>query len=256
MRIFGGERLRRGALTFDTRHSPHSLQSQVERAKLEPPSQRGQLQSTCYAFRFFGMMVAAPISTLLYDLQDGARYIVILLACVPPLIMGPCLTLLHEIPPTRTLSIKHECSEIWNSVCSRAVWQPMAFVYIYNILRVPNAAWRQFLKTVLGFTADELNALLIAAYVLLYLGTLAYKFYFIRYSWRCIYQTGILLNCIFSSFQILLIKGKTFGLSPFLFALGDDVFQDFIAGLQFLVRCRLSSALCIVSRDTCVELPF
>ena len=35
--------------------------------------------------------------------------------------------------------------------------------------------------------------------------------------------------------QVLLIKGFTFGLSPFVFALGDDVFADFIAGIQFLV---------------------
>jgi hypothetical protein len=110
--------------------------------------------------------------------------------------------------------------------------------YLYNILRVPNAAWRQFLKTVLGFSADQLNALLITAYVLLYVGTLSYKYYFIRFSWRLVFQAGILLNCFFSSFQILLIKGKTFGLSPFLFALGDDVFADLISGIQFLVRWR------------------
>lgn len=142
------------------------------------------------------------------------------------------------------------CSVATNGVCKYRKWlltwplfrsisshtQPFTQAYLYNILRVPNAAWRQFLKTVLGFTADQLNALLIAAYVLLYVGTLAYKYYFIRFSWRLIYQAGILLNCLFSCFQILLIKGRTFGLSPFLFALGDDVFADLIGGIQFLVR--------------------
>lgn len=65
---------------------------------------------------------------------------------------------------------------------------------------------------------------------------MAYKFYFIRFSWRLIYQVGIVLNCLFSGLQMLLILGITFGLSPFLFALGDDVFMDLINGIQFLVR--------------------
>ena len=100
---------------------------------------------------------------------------------------------------------------------------------------MPNAAWRQFLKTVLGFTSNQLNALLITAYVLLYFGTLVYKYFLISMSWRLIFIVGILLNGVFSGLQILLIAGITFGLSPFLFALGDDVFTDLIVGIQFLV---------------------
>jgi len=101
---------------------------QAERAKLEPSSSRGQLQSTCYAYRFFGMMVAAPVSTLLYDSNYGPQSIVLAMAIIPPLIMGPLMYLLEEIPATRVLSAKEQCSEIWTAVCSRAVWQPMGFV--------------------------------------------------------------------------------------------------------------------------------
>jgi hypothetical protein len=64
---------------------------------------------------------------------------------------------------------------------------------------------------------------------------MAYKYYFIKYSWRAIYVGTTLLNAVLSLLQILLIQGITFGLSPFVFALGDDVFADFIAGVQFLV---------------------
>jgi len=50
-----------------------------------------------------------------------------------------------------------------------------------------------------------------------------------------------ILNGFFSALQILLITGQTFGLSPFLFALGDDVLADFISGIQFLVRPLISA---------------
>lgn len=160
-----------------------------------------------------------------------------------PALMLPLIWEFKEPKDIPIRSTKDQCMEIWSTVCSRAVWQPLGFVYLYNVLQVGNVAWREFLKSVLGFTANQLNILLIVAYVLLWLGIMAYKFYFITYSWRKVYVATTLLNGILSALQVLLIQGITFGLSPFLFALGDDAFADFIAGIQFLVRTYSSSLL-------------
>ena len=214
----------------------------AEKAKLEPESSRGQLQSTCYACRFFGLMVAAPFSTVIYS-SYGPEAVVVIMAGLPALIV-PLVYMLKETKNVPVASTKKQCSEIWSTVCSRAVWQPMGFVYLYNVLQVGNAAWKQYLKTVLGFTANQLNALLIAAYVLLWLGIMAYKKFFITWSWRSVYISTTLLNGLFSALQILLIKGITFGLSPFLFALGDDCFADFIGGIQFLPTTIMMVHLC------------
>ena len=214
----------------------------AEKAKLEPESSRGQLQSTCYACRFFGLMIAAPFSTVIYS-SYGPKAVVVLMAGLPALIV-PLVNMLKETKNVPVASTKKQCSEIWTTVCSRAVWQPMGFVYLYNVLQVGNAAWKQYLKTVLGFTANQLNALLIAAYVLLWLGIMAYKKFFITWSWRSVYISTTLLNGLFSALQILLIKGITFGLSPFLFALGDDCFADFIGGIQFLPTTIMMVHLC------------
>jgi hypothetical protein len=43
------------------------------------------------------------------------------------------------------------------------------------------------------------------------------------------------LNGVLSLMQLSLIDGMTFGLSPFVFALGDDAFAQFVSGIQFLV---------------------
>ncbi|KAL7522689.1 hypothetical protein ACHAWX_007376 [Stephanocyclus meneghinianus] len=214
----------------------------AEKAKLEPESSRGQLQSTCYACRFFGLMVAAPFSTIIYS-TFGPKAVVVLMAGLPASIV-PFVYILNETKNVPVASTKEQCSEIWSTVCSRAVWQPMGFVYLYNVLQVGNAAWKQFLKTVLGFTSNQLNSLLIAAYVLLWLGIMAYKKFFISWSWRSVYVSTTLLNGVLSALQILLIKGITFGLSPFLFALGDDCFADFIGGIQFLPTTIMMVHLC------------
>lgn len=104
----------------------------------------------------------------------------------------------------------------------------MAFVYIYNVLQIGNSAWKQYLVSTLGFTSVELNSLLIASYVLLYVGVMAYKYYFIKWSWRSVYIITTAINGVLSMLQILLIQGITFGLGAFWFSLGDDAMAEFI----------------------------
>jgi hypothetical protein len=152
-----------------------------------------------------------------------------LLALLPMSIL-PLVWQLKEVHNVPVASTSQQCREIWNTVCSRAVWQPMGFVYLYNLLQVGNSAWREFLVTVLKFTSCQLNLILISAYILLYLGIVSYKYFFITWSWRKVYIVTTALNGFFSALQVLLIKGVTFGLSNFWFALGDDAFTEFISG--------------------------
>jgi hypothetical protein len=214
----------------------------AEKAKLEPEHCRGSTQSSCYSYRFFGLMVAAPFSSVLYSWFGP--YCVILLMAMLPMSILPLVYYLGEVRYGEVASTRDQCNEIWNTVCSRSVWQPLAFVYLYNVLQVPNAAWREFLKTTLDFTSDQLNVIYIVACVLLYLGVLCYKYYLIDWSWRMVYVVTTLLNGFFSILQVLLIVGFTFGLSPFLFALGDDAFAEFISGIQFLPTTIMMVHLC------------
>mmetsp|Transcript_14458 Transcript_14458/g.29723 ORF Transcript_14458/g.29723 Transcript_14458/m.29723 type:complete len:549 (+) Transcript_14458:1-1647(+) len=214
----------------------------AEKAKLEPEGSRGSLQSTCYALRFFALMLFAPISTALYPTL-GPAAIVFVMGALPICIMPLVYMFREEFHPV-VLTTKQQCNEIWNTVCSRAVWQPMGFVYIYNVLQVGNSAWKQYLVSTLGFTSVQLNSLLIASYVLLYLGIMAYKYYFIKWSWRSVYVITTVLNGFLSILQILLIKDITFGLGAFWFSLGDDAFAEFIAGVQFLPTTIMMVHLC------------
>jgi len=98
----------------------------AEKAKLEPHSRRGQLQSNCYACRFFGIMVAAPVSTVVYS-SCGPQFVVALMAVIPLLTL-PFIYYFSEIKNINLDSISDQCNMIWGTVCSRAVWQPMGFV--------------------------------------------------------------------------------------------------------------------------------
>lgn len=48
-------------------------------------------------------------------------------------------------------SVLAQLEQIWETVQLQAVWKPMAFVYIYNIMQIPNVAWQSFLQLSLDF---------------------------------------------------------------------------------------------------------
>ena len=114
------------------------------------------------------------------------------------------------------------------------MWQPLAFIYIYNVLQIGNGAWNQYLRTILHFTSTQINMISIVSSVLLYVGVVSYKTYMLSWSWRYLYFSTTLINLFFSVMQLSLIANITFGLSPFFFALGDDALSTFIDGIQFL----------------------
>jgi MFS family permease len=92
----------------------------------EPGSVKGNLQSSCYACRFFGMMVTAPLSTVLYS-QYGPKSVVMALG-LSPMIVIPLIVCLREDKLVELKSIRDRMEDIWGTVKSRSVWQPMAFV--------------------------------------------------------------------------------------------------------------------------------
>ena len=143
-------------------------------------------------------------------------------------------------------SVRSQLDEIWNTVCTRAVWQPMTFIFIYNVLYLYNAAWSQYTWTVLKFSTFQLNSFLAEAYVMLFLGVVFYKQFCRNMSWRKIYIGTTILSCILTlaQFVLLLRVHKAWGMPAYAFALGDDVIFEFIAGIQFLPSCIMFVHLC------------
>ncbi|KAJ8908297.1 hypothetical protein NDN08_008388 [Rhodosorus marinus] len=222
----------------------------AEKAKLEPEGQKGKLQSTCYACRFFMLMVGAAFATYAYDALSP-RFMFWVMGLAPVAICVPATYLLAERRYADVPSVKAQSLEIWSSVTSRSVWQPMAFIYVYNLLQIGNAAWTQFLYTRLKFSATMINSLMVVAKVMLYFGIMIYKYGMMAWSWRLVYIFTTLLNAVFSTLQVVLVFGwnQKVGVSNFLFALGDDAIADFIAGIQFLPSSIMFVNLCPVGSE-------
>mmetsp|Transcript_24627 Transcript_24627/g.24861 ORF Transcript_24627/g.24861 Transcript_24627/m.24861 type:complete len:538 (+) Transcript_24627:111-1724(+) len=222
----------------------------AEKARFELEETRGTLQSVCYSCRFFALMVSSIAATYAMEKSDPTD-IFRSMAILPWMIMMPSIWFLKEINDGVVTSVSSQCKEIWSTICSRAVWQPMAFVYIFNILQVGNAAWLQYLYTTLKFTTVEINSFFIASTILIYIGIILYKTFLLKWSWRNIYIIAGFLNLLLSGLQILLLYGinRKIGISDYVFAFGDDAMADLLAGMTFLPDTIMMAHLCPVGSE-------
>ena len=63
-------------------------------------------------------------------------------------------------------SISDQFIELWNIVQMRCLWQPMAFIFLFNMLTVPNAAYQNFLLLGLGLSPLYMGVLDITATII------------------------------------------------------------------------------------------
>lgn len=149
---------------------------------------------------------------------------------------------------TEPLSPLHkQCQEIWNTVQLKSVWRPMTFVYIFNLLQIPNVAWQSYLQLSLHFEPWLLGAMVVMGSFMTFAGVLAYKYFFFKTSWRKIYLWSVVLTTFFSLLQLLLIfqiNRTYFHIGNIYFSLGDDVITAYISGIQFLPLCIMYMKLC------------
>lgn len=217
----------------------------VEKAKTEVGENRGKLSSLCYSYRFLANMITITIVTFAYDYITVSA-VFSTLAVLPWLVMLPAIYYMHEQRHLPIASVQHQCNEIWTVVCSQAVWQPMAFVYAYQLFQIGNGAWTQYLFTSLHFTSLEINSFSVVAYVLLFLGVELYRRYMLTWNWRNIFISISALSVVLSINQILLLYqiNRKIGISDYIFALGDEAFGDFLVGIQYLPTILMMTHLC------------
>lgn len=154
---------------------------------------------------------------------------------------------IDEEDTSESSPLSKQCNDIWETVQLESVWRPMAFVYLFNALQVPNVAWKSYLILDLHFEPWALGAMVILGSFMTFAGVLGYKYYFFKSSWRKIYLWSVVLTTFFSLLQLMLIfqlNVKYLHISNYFFSLGDDVITAYISGIQFLPMCIMYMKLC------------
>lgn len=224
----------------------------VEKSRHEPANTRkGNLQATAYVARFLGSAIGTLAGTLLYNKDTWGWGLSIsaifwLNALLPLLIIVPTAPFLVEAKVFGTQLWAKHAHDISMLVQNRAVWQPMSFVFIYNMMQIPNAAWTNFVVVGLGFSNFQLGMVSVGGAVFTWVGSCVYKQYYLQSNWQRVYLTTTIVVTIFSFLQVILITGlnRKMGIPDIVFAIGDDVGQDFVAGLQILPLVMMYTTMC------------
>ncbi|CAM9557773.1 unnamed protein product [Ascophyllum nodosum] len=230
----------------------------VERSKHEPRETRGSMQATGYTVRFLGSLLGSSLGMVLNTDTTCAlsaisiRTLFVLNGMFPLVFIGPFVWHLRETEFSRAGNIpvvQHlltQCGEIFGALEQKAVFIPMAFIFVYNVFQVPNAAWKSFLLEGLEFSSCQIGVLAVVASLMASVGLWVYKTYFFNSSWRKLYVWTTLVVAFFSAFQLLLIQrvNKWFGISDLTFSIGDDSIADLVSSIQFLPIIRMYISMC------------
>eukprot|EP00606_Chrysophyceae_sp_TOSAG23-5_P000703 GSChrysophyteH2.ASY1.ANO1.1193.1 assembled CDS len=220
----------------------------VQRSTFENISDSGKMQTACYLCRFAGNVIGAVIGLILSTMSSLSYSNICIINCILPTLILPFILALsgNETQPSLSLSLKRQLYEIWQTVRLNAVWKTMSFIFLYNALQVPNAAWQSYLQLTLKFPAWVLGGMVILGSLMTFVGILAFRYYYFDATWRKIYFWTTILLSIFSGLQLVLISGlnESLGISSYIFAMGDDVFTSYISGIQLLPICIMFMSIC------------
>jgi len=224
--------------------------------RFESTDERGSVQAMAYGTRFLAAIVGSAGGTFLYNQRAwgwGLSFETICFACAAfQCISFPTLLLLDEKRASDRYSteedktVSEQIGTIWEYVQLRAVWQPMLYIYFYNVMQIPNAAWNSFLVKGLNFSAFEMGMLNLVGAIMTFAGLIVFKKLLFNTSWRYIYVITTLLGLLFSVLQLLLVYrvNLKIGLDDFAFSSGDNVFAAFVGGIQFMPTVVMMVGMC------------
>lgn len=100
----------------------------------------GNIQASGYIARYFGSALGAVGGAVLYNKDTWGWGLSIsalfwINGLVPLFLVLPLMPCLVEQPKVKD-SLKKHTDELWELVQKKAVWRPMTFVYLYNVLMV------------------------------------------------------------------------------------------------------------------------
>ena len=235
----------------------------------------GALQSTCYLLRFTGGVIGAVVGAVFGDpkathwfMSIQGFFVACGLAGILPLLFAGALI---ETPSRnecevlsqagsmedleeagavagrkRIKSVASEFQVMLGALSHEAVYRPMTFIIVYNVLQLSNASWNNFLLIGLKFSEQDLGAMAVAGSIVTWGGIMVYRRYLMEASWRSVYLGTTLVSLILSFGQLVLISGwnRAFGIGDVYFAAGDTTASTFITAMQFLPAVTMYLSMC------------
>jgi hypothetical protein len=137
-------------------------------------------------------------------------------------------------------------SRIWSAVQLDSIWQPMIFVYIWNVLPNDGDAWVNYLMKKLHFSDEEYSYILAIGTLSGALGAFLYRACLRNTPLHPIFYSTIAISALLSCIPFILIfrLNRSWDLPDFAFALGNEVINDVAGFIMYMPVLIMCSKLC------------
>ncbi|KAK8963982.1 hypothetical protein KSP40_PGU016828 [Platanthera guangdongensis] len=229
----------------------------VERARGEPQSTSGSLQSLCWGSSAFGGIVSSYFSGSLVDAY-GVKLVFGVTAILP--LMTSAVAVLVKEQATTTArghnmsttgislleSCKQSSSQLWNAVRQPTIFLPTLFIFLWQATPHSDSAMFYFTTNKLGFTPEFLGRVKLVTSVASLAGVGIYNTFLKSVPLRKIFLGTTIIGSVLGMTQVLLVTGlnRELGMSDEWFAIGDSLIITVLSQASFMPVLVLAAKLC------------
>jgi len=230
----------------------------VERARGQPQSMSGNLQSLCWGSAAVGGILSAYFSGELVELY-GPQFVFGLTASFPLVVSLSALLIQEErmeSRPSRGLmrsqprellaGFAGTVKPIWQAFSRKEILLPTIFVFMWQATPSAGSAMFFFQTNYLHFTPEFLGRVQLVGSLASLGGVALYKTYLKSVPLRKMFLWTTILSAGFGLTDLILISGlnRQMGLDDHLFVLGDSLLLTVLGQVSFMPVLVLATRLC------------
>ena len=216
----------------------------VTHAKKESDDNTGSIQSWCWGLRACGGLLASLTGGVAYD-TIGAELVQIVTGFFPLLISIMFLAINEEVVEKRAPA-SDTFKTLGRAFKSPNIWKPALFLFIVSVTPGFGAVTSYYFENVLKFTAVQFSILDVTSYVTSILGTIIYKKYLARVSFRKIFFVVLGIAWVLKWSYVSIVTGfnESIGISNMVLAMGDSIILSLLGQFILLPSVVLAAKIC------------
>lgn len=219
----------------------------VERARKESLGESGSMQSLCWGTSALGGLITAYLSGWL--LEHWSAQTIFAITATFPLLVSLVAWLIAEEP----VNARPDASTVWNqvkqlrdAVTQKAIWLPVAFIFIWQATPSADSAFFFFTTNELGFEPEFLGRVRIVTNVAALVGTWLFYRFLRNVPFRTIFAWLAVFSSVLGMSTLLLVThaNRTLGIDDHWFSLGDSLILTVMGRLAWMPPMVLAARLC------------
>jgi folate/biopterin transporter len=219
----------------------------VERARQESQGDAGSLQALCWGATAVGGVLTAYFSGFLLA-HFGARVIFGITALFPLIVAGVAV-LINEGRTTTSNKfgvMKHQVGNVWQALSQKAIFLPVAFLFLWQATPSSEAAFFFFTTNELGFDAEFLGRVRLVSSLAALLGIWIFQRFLKSIPVRTIFFWSTIISAVLGMTTLILVThaNRQLGIDDRWFSLGDSLILTVMGQIAYMPVLVLAARLC------------